>query len=306
MGKTEQREALRAGDNGGAGVAPDSPVSPGSAGSPGPHDASMLRSLSPDDEALLRELEAVRDRILSLEPYAGAKERAQGVIVFRVAERLSLPTWNSLCAQGGLPDWQALPIADNAWKTLERVRRLERELLVQAGYDPLTGLAARLQFESFLDMEIERGLRTGSPYSLALLRIDAVTPAQDFQNLALALADVLIRSKRRYDMAARLDDNLFALLLSGAALVEAASVVTRLQKAFRQRAQVSCSAGLASGAGRPNPSVRELVDAAGQVLGVAAQAANGRLELAEIHEAPQTYKESLVLAQEKQFLFFGG
>jgi two-component system, cell cycle response regulator len=104
----------------------------------------------------------------------------------------------------------------------DRLRRHEIALLTDsARRDPLTGLLNRRGFEEVFDAELERARRSGSPLSVVagdLDRLKRVNDALGHHGGDAALvrcARLLTSGKRRFDSAARIGGDEFALLAAG-------------------------------------------------------------------------------------------
>lgn len=108
-------------------------------------------------------------------------------------------------------------------------RSMRRTLLDShhdANHDPLTGLSNRRSFCGFLEAEIARQHRYGSQFSLAMIDLDHFKALNDEQgheagDAALTLmAEVLRKSLRETDIAARMGGDEFAVLMPNCAAGE--------------------------------------------------------------------------------------
>jgi diguanylate cyclase (GGDEF)-like protein len=100
-------------------------------------------------------------------------------------------------------------------------KQFEGGLIARANFDPLTGLANRLLFESRLDMALARGKRTGDGVGILFLDLDHFKQVNDTMGHAAGdsvLQQVgarLKQSVRPYDTVARFGGDEFALLIEG-------------------------------------------------------------------------------------------
>ena len=125
----------------------------------------------------------------------------------------------------------ALSLITYIGSVVGREQRTARdEALRLSRFDLLTGLYSRAFFVASLDQEIRRAARTGRPFSLLLIDLDGLKPANDRyghesgDRLLRAVAEVLHGDVRATDVAARYGGDEFVLLLpetegAGASLV---------------------------------------------------------------------------------------
>src|SRR5262245_26959078 len=108
------------------------------------------------------------------------------------------------------PDWEELA-SENA--------RLEHEMEVAASVDPLTGLRNRTRFFEDLRREIAEARRYGTPLSLVVLDVDSLRTINAEQGydagdrLLLSIAEMLLTRLRVSDIAARIGDDDFAVIV---------------------------------------------------------------------------------------------
>ena len=116
----------------------------------------------------------------------------------------------ALVGDGGEPDWDDLA-SENA--------RLEQEIEVAASVDPLTGLRNRTRFLEDLRREFGSARRYETPLSVIVLDVDGlrdVNAQQGFEagdRLLLVLSELLLSRLRVSDIAARIGDDDFAVIL---------------------------------------------------------------------------------------------
>jgi diguanylate cyclase (GGDEF)-like protein len=121
----------------------------------------------------------------------------------------------------------------------ERMRVHAGELARMTSIDPLTGLSNRREFETRLDEELERSRRYSLNLALLMIDIDGFKAFNDsLGHLAgdmvlQAVAKVLQRSVRKFDVCARFGGDEFAIMTPGSDAARA------LQSAERIRARIS-------------------------------------------------------------------
>lgn len=246
-----------------------------------------------------------------------ADETAEGLIIFRIAPRLSMAAWARLAAEIDLAGWLAAPLSGAASPLMTALRRVCEDAAGRPPHDAPPGLGDRRFFERSLDVEMERAAHSGAPMSLVLLQLDDYAERLDahgpdvLENAVIGVAGILIGLKRRYDLAARLADDRLALILSGAGLYEAKAVMDKALAATGDLPllpgdRLTCSAGLACYKGRQPLTPRELQELAERALAQAKAQGGGRTVCAPIPDMAASPKSALVQANEKQFLFFGG
>jgi diguanylate cyclase (GGDEF)-like protein len=273
-----------------------------------------------DESARLRladELERLR-RVLRQVPGPATAEQVLALV--RLCPGLSQGEWLDLAARHNLTDWIGLPLNGESFPLISHLAQTLSELSHQTLHDPLTSLANRRAFDAALDLEVERCRRTKNPMALILLDLDDFKQVNDAHGHAcgdrmlVAFAEVLGECKRRYDLAARVGGEEFALLLPGAGMLKAQAVASRLLGAVREmhvqcldaRLSVTCSAGLACYRGRVPLTPCALYDLADKALYEAKAQGKDRAVAAPIPDLTMVETErTLVLASEKQFLFTG-
>ena len=106
-----------------------------------------------------------------------------------------------------------------AFRDISELKMMEEKLRWQATHDHLTGLYNRRYFESYLDREISNVKRSGITSALVYLDLDRFKYVNDTaghetgDQLLKELSRMLEKAMRRYDVAARIGGDEFALVL---------------------------------------------------------------------------------------------
>ena len=273
------------------------------------------------ERELLKELTRLRDEICtaSRTPCEDMDARTN-LGVFRLFSGISLQQWRSIVRRLELKGWLTLPIDRDIYPHLTVLQESLDELSYQSEHDALTGLANRRSFDRFLDLEMERAQRAGSALSLAIIDLDDFKRVNDTHGhvagdeVLVRLAKIISSNKRRYDLAARIGGEEFAIVLPGIGQVRSAKVVDRIRQDLEESAfsfpgsgvvTVSCSAGIASYRGTTRFSPKDFFELADKALYSAKSAGKNRTELAPMPDIEQAARPSLVQASEKRFLFTG-
>ena len=232
---------------------------------------------------------------------------------------LRLEDWQTLAAQHDMQEWLALPLNRKDLGTLEALHQTMENLTYQRDHDFLTGLANRRLFTRLASLEMQRAARTTTPLSLVMLDIDNFKEVNDTYGHAIgdivlaSLGNLLKRSMRAYDLAARIGGEEFCLILPGVTSLHAYDLTMRILEEFRviefeaangERFTRSFSAGIASCNGREQETVESLLQKADDHLYTAKKQGKNQICI----QAPSsTISEhpALVHASEKQFLFTG-
>jgi len=280
------------------------------------------KSASPASrERLVGELAAIWKAVLgnpSVPP-----DCESGLVVMRLCAGLSMEQWRELAKSHDLSRWMALPLKDNPAPHLIQLQKVLEELTYRNEHDSLTNLANRAAFERVLELEFERTGRTGAPLSLAMIDVDDFKLVNDTHGhpcgdkVLVDLAGILLAGKRGYDLAARIGGEEFVLVLPGAGMVRALAVVERFLDALRERAfycpaskvepfRVTASVGLACHRGGAGLSPRELIEMADKALYKAKHDGKNRVVKAPLPPLSEDIRKTLVLSEEKRFLFTGG
>lgn len=224
----------------------------------------------------------------------------------------------SLLSQKNLTQWLVLPMNADKFPALEQLRQRLHLLAFEKDHDPMSGLRNRRAFDRFLAMEVDRAIRFKAPLSLCVLDLDHFKKINDKYGhpcgdlVIQAVGSILQKETRKIDMAARIGGEEFGLILPGTGLINAQKLVQRILESIRQArvdcAEVSdlsftCSAGLASYRGKQAPDAEKLLAEADKALYRAKAGGRNRLESAPLLDATLPQEQTLVLQNEKRFLF---
>jgi diguanylate cyclase (GGDEF)-like protein len=148
----------------------------------------------------------------------------------------------------------------------ERIEALVASLGAAARTDSLTGLANRLAFEDAYRREVARAKREGAGFALLLADLDQLKEINDRighhagDHAICEVANVLRRTLRGTDFAARIGGDEFAVLLPGTDAEGARVLGERLSRALRESAPGERSLGLSCGVAVPREGCTELDD----------------------------------------------
>ncbi|WP_243546257.1 GGDEF domain-containing protein [Pseudodesulfovibrio tunisiensis] len=270
------------------------------------------------ESGIARELANLQTELCNLSEECGAIGNGDNAIwVFRLFQGVSPDDWVDLAKKHDFSGWLTLPIDGNAYPHLRQFQEILERLAYQTEHDPLTGLANRRAFDRTLEIEIERTKRTNAPLSLAILDLDDFKHINDTyghpkgDEVLKQFAECLDSTTRAYDLAARIGGEEFTLLLAGAGTVKAKQMLNRVRNQLgsirfdspQGAFNVTCSIGLTCYKGAVDLSTAEFIELADQALYEAKRAGKNRLEVSRLPFVDMVPKETLVHADEKQFLF---
>ena len=124
-----------------------------------------------------------------------------------------------------------------------RFSNTHHKLQILARQDFITGIMNRIGFYEMLNLEINRQIRYGYPFALALIDCDNFKSVNDTlghqegDSLLATVATTLNNGMRKTDVVARLGDDEFALILTSVTKTESAGVVEKLQRMLNKSMQ---------------------------------------------------------------------
>jgi len=267
---------------------------------------------------LIQKLETVLRKIQ--EKVAVKRSPGHTFALIHLVEDLGLEDWRAIAAQLDLHGWLAMPLDHEDGVPIETLSQTLKELSYQRDHDFLTGLANRRRFDRMAGRELQRALRTETPLSIVMIDIDDFKHVNDTYGHATgdkvlaALGDLLRRSMRVYDLAARLGGEEFCLLLPGASALQAYDLAVRLLDEFKSiqfetpdgaTFTRTFSAGVATSRNRPGrDTVEDLLAHADELLYQAKRQGKNRV-CTMVAQKTVTENPALVQVAEKQFLFTG-
>ncbi|NDV19189.1 diguanylate cyclase [Pseudodesulfovibrio sp. JC047] len=273
------------------------------------------------EQALVTELSELQKQLRCLYQTHQPCPETNGICIFRLLENCSQERWNELAAKHDLRQWMTIPLEKAPFPHLENLQKTLEKLAYQTDHDPLTGVANRRAFDRILDIEIERSKRAKTPLSLAIFDLDDFKLVNDTyghskgDEVLTRFADHLQASTRRYDLAARFGGEEFALILAGSGVVKASQLLQRLLHEFEQiefqsadkkkSFNVTCSVGFTCFKGAMNVTDKDLVNLADEALYEAKTAGKNQVKVSRLPFVDDVPNETLVQANEKQFLFGG-
>lgn len=279
----------------------------------------MEKKIKFPENELATELRALQEELGEVS--AAACDESRSVWIFRLLQGVCPEDWEAIASRHDFRQWLSLPINEDSYPHLKRFQETLERLAYQTDHDPLTGLANRRAFDRILDIEIERSKRARTPLSLAIFDLDDFKRINDTyghpkgDEVLATFAGHLKASTRRYDLAARFGGEEFALIMAGSGLVKAQRLLNRLLDEFRriefavpdggETFSVTCSVGLTCYKGSTNITDTELIKLADGALYEAKRAGKDQIKISRLLFADNVPNETLVHANEKQFLFGG-
>lgn len=251
----------------------------------------------------------------------GYDNTSDAVWVFRLLQGVTSEEWEALSSKHDLSQWLSLPIDGDTYPHLKHFQKNLERLAYQTEHDALTGLANRRAFDRTLDIEIDRSKRARTPLSLAIFDLDNFKSINDTyghpkgDEVLATFAKKLQESTRSYDLAARYGGEEFALIMAGSGVVKAQRLLKRLLTEFKQiefsgseegeTFSVTFSVGLTCYKGSIDIEASELLDLADGALYEAKNSGKDQVKVSKLPFVDNVPNDTLVHANEKQFLFGG-
>ncbi len=240
------------------------------------------------------------------------------VSITRFFPGLTLEEWGPLAGAYGLQDWLALALDAPSYRNVWHLQQALELLAHQTEHDPLTGLVNRRGFQRKLDIELERVERSKGVVSIVSIDLDDFKRVNDTyghpcgDTVLCGLAETLMKTKRTYDVAARIGGEEFCLLLPGASPLKAKAMAERVLDSFSahafccgQHSPFWCtfSAGVAGMQGKHPFSPDQLMALADQALYEAKTHGKNCVHIARQQAEKKYDRSTMVHSSEKQFLF---
>ncbi len=177
----------------------------------------------------------------------------------------------------------------------QTIQALRHQIDELSRHDPLTGVLNRRSLTEVLDAELQRALRTGHPFSFAIIDLDHLNAANDRygrlvgDTILKTVADTAMKLLRTVDRFGRLDGGAFGIVLPATWLDQGLIAMDRLSKAvagcnwagITAGLTVTFSAGITTNA--PKDTADLIVKRAEKALAQAKQ--EGRNRTVQIEEA---------------------
>lgn len=281
--------------------------------------ASPERPLERLPEQLLGELARVTDLVRA----STHKNQEALMAVIRLVPGLDLPHWQSISAQ--CDGWFALPLGDT--KTQDGTAC---HTPAEDGRDAVTGMWQTASFGTRLNTEVEHARHEHRALALILFEEGGLEtlPPRDAVSALRALSSHLWEASAGTDLLGRLQPGVLALALPACGRFQALAVAEHVVQetehdlsvqhlACSVRAGLACLDEKSGRAGGSEGKAKDesdrpdelLLEQARQALSQAAclpgASVQDRVRLFRVDETPHE-RETLVLASEKHFLFFGG
>ena len=270
----------------------------------------------PENE-LVTELSALQQELRSF----NGDEDQPSVWVFRLLQGVTPEGWKEISSRHDFRQWLSLPIDGDAYPHLKHFQQTLERLAYQTDHDPLTGLANRRVFDRVLDMEMERSKRARTPLSLAIFDLDDFKRINDTyghimgDEVLVKFSKKLKATTRRYDLAARFGGEEFVLIMAGSGVVKAQRMLKRFLQEFKKiefeapdgqgTFSVTCSVGLTCFKGTADITDKDLIELADEALYEAKKSGKDQVKVSRLPFMDNVPNDTLVQANEKQFLFGG-
>lgn len=267
-------------------------------------------------DKLVSDLEKVARLV---QEHSGTAENGKDTLaLLRILKNVTPEEWERFASNENLECWLSFPLHKELSESVSRLLSMQENLVYQRDHDFLTGLGNRRFFDRHLENELIRAVRSYTELSFIYLDIDDFkhvndTYGHDCGDLVLKrLAQILQTSVRHYDVVARMGGEEFAILLPASSCWTGLMLGNRLLNEFRQERfpfdqelSLTFSAGVSSLALLQDEVTAEaLMKSADKALYEAKR--KGKNAVVLTNEGKRGKDQgSLVLAQEKQFLFSG-
>jgi diguanylate cyclase (GGDEF)-like protein len=279
-------------------------------------DTLMDQSL----DKILSDLEILSQRIKEYDTSRVAPGTSQEILALvRIIRGLTPEQWQKLGGEERFPGWFAVPMGHDNSSSLQHIQEQLDRLAFQKNHDPLTKLPNRHVFEVTLQRELERAYRFKHPVSLCIIDLDDFKAINDTyghpcgDQVLRDVADLLTHVLRQTDIPCRIGGEEFAIILPGTGLVRSQRLLSRLQAGIRDLhiacpphelpVRITCSMGLATSRGRERMMPSTLYAAADQALYKAKHQGKDTIETAPLMDLAPVRQDTLVLQEEKHFLF---
>jgi diguanylate cyclase (GGDEF)-like protein len=271
-------------------------------------------------EQILSDLDTLNHKIEEHDTSIGTRDDSEDILALvRVIRGMTPEQWQALGGEDHFPKWFAVPMGHDNSTSLQHIQEQLDRLAFQKNHDPLTELPNRRVFEITLQRELERAYRFKQAISLCVLDLDDFKKINDTyghpcgDQVLKEVAGILTHILRQTDIPTRIGGEEFAIVLPGTGLVRSQRLLHRLQSGIRALriicpghetpVRITCSMGLATCRGKHRLPSEKLYTAADQALYRAKNRGKDTIETAPLMDLTPIRQDTLVLQEEKYFLF---
>ncbi len=243
---------------------------------------------------------------------------AEALALVRVIRGVRSRDWAAFASAHGLENWLCIPLCQELGESVSQLLAIQETLAFQRDHDPLTGVGNRGYFNRRFESEVRRALRSRTDLSIIYIDLDNFKSINDAYGHSCGdmvlqrLGKVLQTSIRHYDLAARIGGEEFAVILPSTTCWSGVLLGTRILEAFSKEVftwedavfSMTFSGGVSSLAllDEDRRDGVELLKSADAALYQAKRKGKNNITLADSDRLAKD-RETLVQAQEKQFLF---
>ena len=267
-------------------------------------------------EALVAELERVAELVRQkLQCSPGCPE---ALALVRVIDGVGSDEWTEFVSVHGLENWLGIPLHGCLGESVAQLLSIQEKLAFQRDHDALTGIHNRGYFNRRFASEVERALRSRTELSIIYIDLDNFKGVNDTyghdcgDSVLQRLGATLQASIRPYDLVARIGGEEFVIVLPSTPYWSGLMFANRILETFNKEIfncgnaafSMTFSGGVSSLSllDEDKRSNAELLKSADMALYEAKSKGKNNITLAESNRLAKD-RESLVQAQEKQFLF---
>ena len=252
------------------------------------------------------------------EKTSSSGECTAALALVRVLAGVGPEEWERFASLNGLENWLGIPLDCSLADSVSEVLSVQERLAFQRDHDALTCIGNRGLFNRLFTSEFERAVRSHTDLSLLMLDLDNFKQVNDTYGHACGdqvlqrLGALLKAQVRQYDIPVRFGGEEFAVILPATSCWTAVVLGNRILELFRQEEFVcngstfsmTFSGGAASLAllEQDAKNTGELIKSADEALYEAKRQGKNHIALVECGKLARD-RSSLVLSQEKQFLF---
>ena len=278
------------------------------------------KSRTPPEDALNGELVQNLEKVVRLvrSELAAHEGKKDAIALVRVINGVCPESWERFASTHGLENWLCISLHEDIAQSVAKLLSIQERLAFQRDHDALTGIGNRGYFNRRFEAEVERALRSHTELSLIYLDLDNFksindTFGHDCGDIVLQrLGKVLRSSVRHYDIVSRFGGEEFAVILPATSCWTGLMLGNRILEAFSKEVfacgdstfSMTFSGGVSSlsllDSDKKNGA--ELLKSADLALYEAKRKGKNNITLAESSRLAKD-RDSLVQAQEKQFLF---